>query len=77
MTEKITLDDPRLQGWEAPLPGHDVCVVCLVGNHDVEHDPKDHQAVDFHAVDDVPTSEPCPGARECPDCRDVLRAMYG
>jgi hypothetical protein len=72
MTNPISIDDPRLQNFEGPLPGHGVCVVCLVGNHDVDHDPADHQAVGFHAADGVPTSEPCPGVEECPDCQDVM-----
>lgn len=75
MTGKITIDDPRLEGFEAPLDGHGVCVVCLVGNSDIEHDPDDHQAVDFHEADGVPTSEPCPGVAECEDCQDVLGQM--
>jgi hypothetical protein len=48
------------------------CVVCLVGNGDLPHDHADHQVVDYHEVDGVPTSEPCPGADECLDCQFVL-----
>jgi hypothetical protein len=73
----IPMDDPRLAGMEAPLEGHGSCVVCLVGNHEVEHDPADHQAVAVHAVDGVPTSEPCYGPPVCGDCVDVLAQMEG
>lgn len=48
------------------------CVVCLVGNGDLDHDHLKHQVAGYHEVDGTPTSEPCPGTGDCPDCRDVL-----
>lgn len=53
----------------------DDCVVCLVGNGDLDHDHADHQVVDYHEIDGVPTSEPCPGIEECLDCRFVAEQM--
>lgn len=48
------------------------CVVCLVGNGDLTHDCNDHQIVGFHEVDETPTSEPCLGVDNCPDCQTIL-----
>lgn len=53
----------------------DSCVVCLVGNGELDHDHANHQVADYHEADGTPTSEPCPGIDECPDCIDVLRQV--
>lgn len=60
---------------ECEHPAHEFCVVCLVGNGDLDHDCADHQVVDYHEADEVPTSEPCAGVDECPDCKDVVRQV--
>lgn len=54
---------------------HDNCVVCLVGNEDIPHHPANHQLVDYHEADGVPTSEPCPGIDACLDCQGVLEQV--
>lgn len=74
--EHRTLNLPLGGRWvRRDRAGAETCVVCIVGNGDLDHDHLEHQVVDYHEVDGTPTSEPCPGVGDCPDCQSVLAQL--